>query len=294
MQVKRIPYFRTMWTNFHTHSKYCDGKGELTRFVQQAIKLKIKGLGFSSHAPLPFECRWCMNEEMLPKYLAEIETLRQPNSGVEIYAGLESDYIPTKISPDQFKHQLDFVIGSIHFVEQFYAGPPWEIDGSYLDFLRGLDEIFNNSIRDAICRYYELTREMINISKPDIVGHLDKIKIQNINGKFFSEEESWYRHEVLKTIDVIQKAGVIVEVNTRSLYQKKSTTTYPSPWILEILCERNIPVMINSDAHLPDDLVNRFHETAGVLQEIGFKTLTTLHEGSWKHFTYNTDGIIFS
>jgi histidinol-phosphatase (PHP family) len=283
-----------MWNNLHTHSDYCDGKGELSKFVEQAIELNMKGLGFSSHAPLPFGCEWCMNENSLQRYISEIAMLRQANSGIEIYAGLESDYIPEVISPQQFRHQLDYVIGSIHFVEGYYKGSHWEIDGPYINFLQGLDEIFDNKIRDAISRYYELTREMITTAKPDIVGHLDKIKIQNINGKHFSEEEPWYRQEVLKTIDVIQKEGVIVEVNTRGMYQRKTSTTYPSPWILEILCERNMPITINSDAHHPDDLVNQFNATAEVLQKIGFKKLTTLHEGTWKHYTYSADGITFA
>jgi len=283
-----------MWTNFHTHSAYCDGKGELSHFVQRAIELNMKGIGFSSHAPIPFDCKWCMSKESFRGYLEEIATLRKVNPDIEIYTGLESDYIPTVISPEQFNRQLDYVIGSIHFVDQLPDGSNWEIDGLHTNFLTGLAAIFNNNIRNAICRYYELTREMINSSTPDIVGHIDKIKIQNIDKKFFSEEEPWYRHEIAKTIDVIQEAGAIVEVNTRGIYQRKSKTTYPSPWILEILCERNIPVLLSSDAHHLNDLINQFNETARMLEEIGFKTLTSLHEGNWKHFKFNANGIIFS
>ncbi len=283
-----------MWSNFHTHSAYCDGKGELSDIVHQAIELDMKALGFSSHAPIPFDCKWCMNKQTLNTYLAEIGKLQAANSTIEIYSGLEVDYVPEVISPEQFKHQLDYVIGSIHFVENLPDGVPWEIDGPHINFLQGLKAIFHDKIQDAVCRYYELTREMIHTAKPDIVGHLDKIKIQNINDKFFSEDEFWYRQEVLKTIDVIQKAGVLVEINTRGIYQRKSKTTYPSPWFLEILSERNIPVVLSSDAHHPDDLINQFSETAVMLQEIGFKTLATFHEGKWKHFKFNSNGLIFS
>ena len=283
-----------MWTNFHTHTDFCDGKGELSTFVSQAIELNMRGIGFSSHAPLPFGCAWCMKENSLPAYLAEIETLRLAHPEIEIYAGLEVDYIPGVVSPQQFRQRLDYVIGSIHFVEGFYNGAHWEIDGPYLNFLQGLDVIFHNNIRDAITRYFEITREMVRTARPEIVGHLDKIKIQNIHGKHFSEAEPWYRQEVLKTIDVIQKEEVIVEVNTRGIYQRKSSTTYPSPWILEILHQRNIPITINSDAHHPSDLINHFSETAKVLQQIGFKKLTSFHEGSWQPFAYDTHGLMTS
>jgi histidinol-phosphatase (PHP family) len=281
-----------MWTNFHTHTDFCDGKGQVATFVRQAIELNMKGLGFSSHAPLPFECAWCMNENSLQTYLSEIEKVRHAHSQIEVYAGLESDYIPGVVSPQQFKPHLDYVIGSIHFVESFQNGSHWEIDGPYLNFLQGLDAIFHNNIRDAIVRYFEITREMVRSARPDVVGHLDKIKIQNISGKHFSEDDPWYQQEILKTIDVIQKEEVIVEVNTRGIYQRKSSTTYPSPWILEILHEKNIPVTINSDAHHPSDLINQFPETAALLQQIGFKKLTSLHDGRWQHFDYNNHGIM--
>lgn len=283
-----------MWSNFHTHSSYCDGKGELSHFVKHAIELQVRSLGFSSHAPLPFDCNWSMKEESLPVYLREINTLKLSKHEIELHAGLEVDYIPSMISPNQFKHQLDFVIGSIHFVEKMKDGTPWEIDGSHNSFLQGLETIFRNNIRDVIFRYYELTREMILSATPDIVGHLDKIKIQNLNNRFLSEDDSWYKSEIIKTIDVIQDAGTIVEVNTRGLYQQKSTTPYPSPWILEILCQRNIPVTISSDAHHPGDLINKFYATAELLKKIGFKKISVLHEGKWMPFKLSSHGVTIS
>src|SRR5437762_14159596 len=99
---------------------------------------------------------------------------------------------------------------------------------------------------------------MCEKSSPTIIGHLDKIKIQNRENKFFDESDVWYRGEVLKTLDAIRKCEAIVEVNTRGVYQGKSETTYPSPWILSECLKRNIPITISSDAHHPDDLVNYF------------------------------------
>lgn len=283
-----------MWFNFHTHSSYCDGKGELSNFIDQAIQLELCSLGFSSHAPLPFNCGWSMRSHSLSEYLEEVKNLKQSNSGIEIYTGLEVDYIPGFITPAQFKHQLDYVIGSIHFVEKFPDGTPWEVDGSHTNFLHGLEKIFNGNVQEVVCRYFQLMREMIITSSPDIIGHLDKLKIQNSHTKFFSEEVPWYRDEIIKTIGVIKDAGVIVEVNTRGLYLGKSSTTYPSPWILEILCQKSIPITINSDAHHPGDLINKFRTTAAMLKEIGFKKITVLREGKWKGFNYRADGIKIS
>lgn len=281
-----------MWSNFHTHSNFCDGKSSIEEQVQKAKSFSMKSLGLSSHAPIPFDCKWCMKKERLSEYLQTIHQVKQNNSGLQVYAGLEVDYIPGFVSPLDFKDSLDYTIGSVHFVEKYDNGTPWEIDGPHLSFLEGFEKIFHNQIKEVIVRYFELTREMIEQSKPDVIGHLDKIKIQNINNKFFDESENWYRNEIKKTIDTIGKSGGIVEVNTRGIYQKKSATTYPSPWILELLCEKNIPVTISSDAHHADDLINQFPETALLLKKIGFNKITILSDNTWIPFTFNENGII--
>lgn len=280
------------FSNYHTHSNYCDGKGELTDYVLQAKALNMISLGFSSHAPVPFSCKWCMKPEKLPLYLQTVDTLKREHKEVDIYKSLEVDFIPDCISPADFTHQLDYTIGSVHFVEKLPDGTPWEIDGLHSFFLEGYEKIFRSNIKDTVSRYFELTRLMVTTSSPTIIGHIDKIKIQNVDGKFFNESDSWYQAEVIKTLDVIQKYGGIIEVNTRGLYQKKSDTPYPSPWMLERILRKNIPITLSSDAHHPSDLTNQFEETTTLLLQIGFKTLTILHEGKWKPYPFNAHGII--
>jgi histidinol-phosphatase (PHP family) len=281
-----------MWSNYHTHSNYCDGKGELTEYVEQAKSSNVVSLGFSSHAPLNFPCNWCMKANDLNDYLQTLEELKNSHFDIEIYKSLEVDYVPDSISIHEFKDRLDYTIGSIHYVDTFPDGTHWEIDGAHAHFLDGLDKIFHGDYRAAFSRYFELTREMIQTACPTIIGHVDKAKIQNAGDKFFNEHDSWYQAEVKNTIALIKKYNAIVEVNTRGLYQKKSTTTYPSPWVLELLHQQNIPVTLSSDAHHPKDLTNQFSEAATQLMEIGFKSIMMLHEGNWKPLSFNTHGII--
>lgn len=280
-----------MWTNYHTHSSFCDGKSEMSDLIIKAKELKVTSLGFSSHAPLPFECKWCMKPEAFTSYVNEIRVLSSMHKDIELYKGLEVDYIPDIINVHHFSSMLDYTIGSIHFVEKFADGKGWEIDGPHQFFLEGFDQIFHNNIKDVIVRYFELTREMVSSFPPTIIGHLDKIKIQNIDDKFFSEHDQWYRDEIKKTIDVIAKSECIVEVNTRGIYQKKSKSVYPSPWILELIYENNIPITINSDAHHADDLCGHFTETAKLLHQTGFRKLSLLRDGQWQQAHFNEHGI---
>jgi histidinol-phosphatase (PHP family) len=232
-----------------------------------------------------------MKAESAKEYLNKIVTLKKSEADLEIYSGLEVDYIPAVTGPEKFSKELDYTIGSIHFVESFNDGRRWEIDGLHSSFIEGLEKIFLDNIRDVIVRYFELTREMVERSTPTIVGHLDKIKIQNINDKFFSENDPWYRYEVAKTLDAIKQSACIVEVNTRGIYQKKSFTTYPSPWILELIHQKNIPITLSSDAHHADDLVNHFPQAAKELKQIGFDKIHILHNGQWRPFQFNEHGI---
>jgi histidinol-phosphatase (PHP family) len=280
-----------MWFNYHTHSNYCDGKLSLVDYVRSAQHRKMHSLGFSSHAPLPFDCKWCMKPEMLKTYLLEIDSLKKEFSNIEIYKSLEIDFIPGAISPGDFKNELDYTIGSVHFADQASDGTRLEIDGSHNVFLTELKTVYNNNIREAIVRYFELTCQMINTSCPDIIGHMDKMKIQNIDNKFFSEHDTWYKDAVVKTLNEIEKAGAIVEVNTRGIYQSKSSTTYPSPWILSIIHKKNIPITLNSDAHHPDDLINTFQDTALLLRKIGFTKISGLQGGVWKQFDFDEHGV---
>jgi len=282
-----------MWANYHTHSHYCDGKGSMVEIAAEAALQDIRSLGFSSHAPVPFECKWCMPGDRLGQYVQEIEEARKQYPNLEIYRSLESDYIPNMISPNDFTDITDYTLGSIHFVDNYADGRPWEIDGQHQGFLEGLNAIFKGDIRAAVIRYFELTREMVEITRPDIIGHLDKIKIQNIDQKFYNEQDSWYRDEIHRTLKCISKNGGIIEVNTRGIYQKKSATTYPAPWILTQIFEMNIPVTISSDAHVKSDLTNQFPETAKLLYECGFRKLSVLSDFEWKALPFDEHGIQF-
>lgn len=282
-----------MWANYHTHSNYCDGKSTFAQHLEKATQLYIKALGFSSHAPVPFDCLWCMKANRLDDYLATIQNLKSHNQTIEVYSGLEVDFIPHVISPSQFSHRLDYTIGSVHFVDRYEDGTHWEIDGPHIGFLDGLEKIFKNDYQRAFTRYFELTREMIQFDCPTVIGHLDKMKIQNQGNKFFSENESWYQEQVKETISAIGKTAAIVEVNTRGLYQKKSDNTYPSPWILQLLLNANIPITVSSDAHHADDLINQFEPTARLLTEIGFKKIHILYHDEWKPFNFSQKGIEF-
>ncbi|MEL6853403.1 MAG: histidinol-phosphatase, partial [Bacteroidota bacterium] len=225
------------WTNFHSHSHYCDGKENLEDHVLSALQKGFSAFGFSSHAPVDFPNGWSMREDALATYVAEARTLAHTyRDQIELYVGLEVDYIPGRISslhPLIQQAQLDYVVGSVHFVDSLADGMPWGIDGTHQEFLLGWEQVFGRDTEAAIRRYFELIGDMVEETQPEVVGHLDKIKIQWEEGKLFTTEEPWYQQAVDRCLDRLAAHNSILEVNTRGIYKKKTLEAYPGPAILK-------------------------------------------------------------
>jgi histidinol-phosphatase (PHP family) len=262
--------------NLHTHSRFCDGKEEPEEYVKQAVELGFHTLGFSSHAPVPFENNFSLKEEKMDEYFSTIRALDEKyKDRINILLSMEIDYIPgiTRAFAEFSKAgNLDYTIGGVHLVRNKEIEKLWFIDGSKQEtYDDGLQKLFNGHIRKGVEAYYGQIREMVATQKPDIIAHLDKIKMHNKN-RYFSEEEGWYKDLVWKTLKYIaSESNCIVEVNTRGLYKKRSDTFFPSPAILEQIHHLKIPVTLSSDAHQPQELNGYYDEALKLLKEIGFK-----------------------
>lgn len=272
--------------NLHTHSYFCDGSTEPENYVKEAIRLGFHTLGFSSHAPVSFENRFAIQDESyLMKYRDEIRRLQEKyKNDLQVFLSLEIDYIPglsRKFSEFRRIAGLDYTIGGVHLVKNADLDELWFIDGPRQEtYDNGLMNIFNNDIRVAVGTYYAQIREMITTQKPDIVAHLDKIKMHNKN-RYFDETEPWYLDQLDQTIEVLAAAGTIVEVNTRGLYKKRSEELFPGKMALKKILKAGIPITLNSDAHRPEELDSYFDFGKSTLREIGFRTIMLYTKQGW-------------
>lgn len=262
--------------NYHTHTLFCDGSAEPEFYVKSALEQKMKILGFSAHAPVSFENSWSLKTGDKSNYCKRIEELKELYADkIIILNGLEIDYIPGLTTPfAEFKEKchLDYTIGSVHLVKSPLSNDLWFIDGPEKNYTTGLETIFNNNIKKAVETYYKQIQEMVFTQKPDIIGHVDKVKMNN-KKRFFSEDESWYVDFVDETLKVIAQNNCIIELNTRGIYSGKSESFFPSTFILEKCLSLDIPMMINSDAHKPEQLTLKYREAIDLLISIGFKKL---------------------
>ncbi len=279
------------WSNYHAHTKFCDGRATMEESVDRAIQDNIKILGFSSHAPVPFHTKWTMPRERLTNYLHEIDVLKERYSDfIQIYRSLEIDYIPNLINPHSFNlFNLDYIIGSVHFVDEYPDGEPWSFDGGEEEFLNGLNQIFNNDFITCAKRYFHLVREMLWLHPPTVLGHFDKIRMHNSTTNLFNETDAWYVEEIDRTLDVIQKSGVIVEINTKAY--DRGLKIFPSVDMFPKLASRNIPITINSDCHHIEKMILGFEYVAQELLNNGINKVKVFTEGIWIDVTLTAKGL---
>ncbi|MBE0646387.1 MAG: histidinol-phosphatase [Bacteroidales bacterium] len=303
-----------MLGNLHTHTEFSDGTSSPEAYIEEAERLGFSVLGFSDHSPVPFPNTFAIPEGGLRDYVEAIQKLASQQSAVgslqasgirhpasnhpviqssshpviQILLGLEYDYIPgltVPLSQLREEYPFDYMIGSVHLVQNDRPDLLWFIDGPQTKtYDKGLRDVFGGDIRKAVTAYWKQLQEMVMQEKPDIIGHFDKIKMHN-HDRYFREEESWYHHLAVETLELIRQQGAVVEVNTRGLYKKRSDSLFPGAALLKEIGTMKIPVTISSDAHQPEELSLGFEEAKSVLKESGVKSHWLLDRTGWREIS---------
>ena len=240
-------------TNFHTHTTWCDGKDSPETVILAAIGKGFSAIGFSSHAMLPEnELDWVLVPGKARSYAEEIRALAEKyGDRIRVYCGVEADYIPGGACPDRaFYEEIkpDYIIGSVHYVKA-PDGNLVAVDISPENLADGIRAHFEGSVEAYIRAYFAQEREMIEKFDFDIIGHPDLVRKFNVKSPYFSENDVWYIEELVKTADVIAASGKIVEVNTGAISRGWLDDAYPSRPFRDLLRERGVKFVLNSDSH---------------------------------------------
>jgi histidinol-phosphatase (PHP family) len=100
----------------------------------------------------------------------------------------------------------------------------------------------------------------------DIIGHCDLIRIFGHRPSF--NPELLYR----KLAKTMKKHNVVFELNTNGR-NKAVGDFYPDRRFLNVFREENVPVCVNSDAHMPSRVGQFFDEAYNLLRKAGFKEM---------------------
>lgn len=282
------------WSNYHSHCTFCDGRSSMEDFVKFAIAKCVKSYGFSSHAPLPFLTKWTMVEEDFPEYQLEFERLKQKyNHEIDLFLGLEVDFIDncSNVENDFFlNNKVDYLIGSIHYLDKMPTGDYWCIDGEFSEFDKGLKVLYDGDIKHAIKRFFEVTSLMIEKGGFDIVGHFDKIAFNGQHYNNFDISQNWYKNLVGEMLLKVKEKNMMLEINTKSL--SALGITYPHQQFYSLINELQIPIVVNSDCHYPTNVIDGFEPTFKALKKTGFKSMQFLKNSKWEAIEFNEEGLI--
>ena len=261
-----------MLANFHTHTTFCDGKGEAEEVVLSAISEGFDSIGFSSHGYTPYDLRYCMKNT--EGYIREIRRLKDKyKDKIEIYVGTEEDS-RAPVNRDA----LDYIICSCHYAMKDGVAIP--IDSSPDYFKKALALYDGNPIRLAEA-YYSHFSEYIKERRPDVIGHFDLLtKYDEIGASDYLKNTEYNMIAEKYTLEAL-KAGSFFEVNTGMITRGYRTTPCPAENLLWLIYKNGGGVVLSSDSHAPNTLASNFSIAIDILKDVGFKFAYILKGGKW-------------
>jgi histidinol-phosphatase (PHP family) len=244
-------------TDYHMHSSYSDGRSAPEDYIAPAITAGLSEIGFSEHLTLFKELEdWNMNPVNISPYINHIENLKKSVKNIKIKTGLEVDFFEGKekeIHAFLSSLPLDYIIGSVHYLgEKTVDVGPEFYEGKSIDML--FESYFGSVITAVESDLF------------DIIAHCDLIRIYGYKPSF--DQEPLYR----KLAKTMKTHNVVFEVNTNGR-NRPLADFYPDRRFLHIFKEENVPVCVNSDAHMPSRVGQYFEEAYELLRYVGFSEM---------------------
>src|SRR5262252_6139058 len=212
------------FSDYHTHpqghrvQRYTGGL--LEPWADSARKSGLKDIAFTDHdryhAGIDFD---------------EIDRLRERSPDLRIRAGIELDNDPIHSAAgrkwiEKHRNKLDFVLGSVHFLDradQMFDSVP---DGAVQFEGRNVDAIYAD--------YFRRVREMAATGLVNCLAHLDLVKIHG------HRPGAEIGAIVNDTLEFIRARNLAIELSAAG-WRKPVNELYPSDRIIELAMEKGIP-----------------------------------------------------
>ncbi|QOY51831.1 histidinol-phosphatase HisJ family protein [Candidatus Sulfurimonas baltica] len=243
-----------MTVDLHNHTKLCNhADGEIFEYIEKAIKCNIKYFGFSDHAPMSFDPKYRMSFEQMKTYESDVLKAKEKyKNKIDILIGYEVDYLVGHMDKRILSANVDYLIGSVHFIDEWGFDNP-EFIGNYKN--QDIDEIWQ--------KYFNAIRDMAKSGLFDIVGHLDLIKVF----KFMPKKN--IVSIAKEALQAIKEADMSIEINVAGL-RKPIAEAYPSLSLLKEAYKLDIPITFGSDAHNPEQVGLFSNEVIEMTKSVGY------------------------
>lgn len=245
--------------DLHNHTTRCNhAEGTVDEYIQRAIEIGINIYGFSEHAPMDFDPHYRLDFKEMEAYVSDVLQAKEKyKDDIDILLGYEVDWLPGHMDERVLKADVDYLIGSVHFIDK------WSFDNP--EFIGGWK---NKDIDEIWQAYFDATKDMAKSGKFDIVGHLDLIKVF----KFMPKQDP--RILAKNALKAIRKSNMVLELNAAGL-RKPVTEAYPSKTLLQEAYALDIPITFSSDAHAVEQVGFRYKEVVALAKEVGYTKAVT-------------------
>lgn len=243
--------------NYHTHTFRCHhADGTEREYIETAIGVGIKTLGFSDHSPYPFDggyrSGFRMDMEELPGYVETLSALREEyKDRIDIHIGLEAEYYPR-----HFEKMLDYVkscgveylILGQHFTHNEYDGRSAYYVGDDIGFFEEYTEQVCSAISTGVFSY---------VAHPDM-------------STYTGGETERYERLCRRLCETAKAADVPLEFNLQGWVEKRP---YPKVDFFRIAADVGCRTVIGCDAHRATMLseVEKIEEIEGILSDLGIE-----------------------
>ena len=228
-----------MLANYHTHTRRCNhATGSEREYIENAIKVGMKILGFSDHAPQFYKGGFVSGMRMrtheAPEYVSCIKKLAQEyKNDIKIYVGFEAEYFPAifkKLQKFCREFDVDYLILGQHYIKN-------EDNGIYVGSRTNSKYVLSQYV-DEVINGIE-TGSFSYIAHPDVCN--------------FCGDEAFYKSEMTRLCNELKKMNIPLEVNMLGLEDGRY---YPSNRFFKLAKQTGNDVIIGCDAHRSTELSN--------------------------------------
>ncbi|MBJ42486.1 MAG: histidinol-phosphatase [Planctomycetaceae bacterium] len=243
----------------HSHTPLCrHATGTPKEYAAVAYQRGLRGMIVTCHNPMPdgFSAAVRMREDEFQEYVDLVAEAREFwLDRVDVRLGLEADYFAGYES--YLQNQLDsaefhYVLGSVHPQIPEFRERYWQDD-----------------LVSVQRTYFRLLADAAETGLFDCLAHPDLIK----NQTSLVWDPPIVMDDIRRSLDRIADTGTAMELNTSGV-NKVIAEMNPFPQMLVEMRQRDIPVVVGADAHVPERVSDGFLDALDLLHECGYRQVS--------------------
>ena len=263
--------------DYHIHCNYSpDNKNKIRDVIEAVGKRNLLDACIIAHfepstfgKPSFFSRPNSITVDEISSYFKEVGRCNR-ELGQNVKIGLEVEYdekIGKQIGKVLDEYPFDFILGSCHFIDGHTISADAEAARPFFE---------KNDPKEAARKYFERIKNAISSDMFDSMAHLDVIR-KSATGFYGSFPFEIYSGHIKEISRLLLKHDTCFEVNTNPSVLGKQVMYPPVEAIRMLYSEGVRAVTLGSDAHTIERIGDRLPEVIRILEQVGFKEISTFN-----------------